>query len=116
MILAYPLHPPVGGRLLDTLAVKLNLRSVVEPLWRFAPRSPARAYYVDEAGTLITGVRLDSVESLRSRLALSTIQTLAGRGGNAGEFPRIDPRHVAGTPPPAPALPSPAPTPPPPPA
>src|SRR5260370_34298829 len=97
MILAYPLHPPVGGRLLDTLAVKLNLRSVVEPLWRFAPRPPARAYYVDEAGTLITGVRLDSVESLRSRLALSTIQAPAGRGGNAGEFRSTHHLRVAGT-------------------
>jgi len=97
MILAFPLHPSAGGRLLGALAVKLNLRSVVEPLRRFAPRSPARAYYVDEAGTLITAVRLDSVEPLRSKLALSTIQALAGREGIAGEFRSIDHVRVVGT-------------------
>jgi diguanylate cyclase (GGDEF)-like protein len=104
LILAYPLNPPGGGRMLGALAVKLNLRSLVEPLRRFAPRSPARAYFLDEAGALVAGVRLDSVEPLRSKLATRTIQALAGREGIAGEFRSIDHVGVVGTLAPAPAL------------
>ncbi len=96
MVLAYPLHPPAGGRLLGALAVTLNLRAVDEPLRRFAPRTPARAYFLDEDGALIAGLRLEGVEPLKTKLAKSTVQGLAGREG-VGEFRSIDRARVVGT-------------------
>src|SRR5712692_4521888 len=97
MVLAYPLHPPAGGRLLGALAVKVNLRAVDEPLRRFAPRAPARAYFVDADGALIAGLRLEGAEPLTSTLAMSTVRALAGRDGAAGEFRSIDHARVVGT-------------------
>jgi len=70
---------------------------VDEPLRRFAPRAPARAYFVDEDGALIAGLRLEGAEPLKTTLAMSTVQALAGREGAAGEFRSIDRARVVGT-------------------
>jgi diguanylate cyclase (GGDEF)-like protein len=104
MVLAYPLHTGAGGRLLGTLAVRLNVRAAEEPLRRFAPRAPGRAYLLTEDGTLIAAARVDRVEALRTKLDLGTMRALAGRNGAAGEYRSIDRTRVVGTLQPAAAL------------
>jgi diguanylate cyclase (GGDEF)-like protein len=104
MVLAYPLHIAAGARLLGTLAVRLNVRAAEEPLRRFAPRAPGRAYLVTEDGSLIAAARVDHVEALRSKLDAATMRALAGRNGAAGEYRSIDRTRVVGTLQPAAAL------------
>jgi diguanylate cyclase (GGDEF)-like protein len=96
MVLAYPLRS-ANGRMLGTLAVRLNLHALEEPMKRFAPRAPGRVYFLTGTGALIGAHRVDGVEPLKSTLPLRTVQRLAGLQGAAEEYRSIDGTRVVGT-------------------